>query len=300
MKVKFGTHEMEAGGKYFSADLRESNDILHDGAALRARLNEDGYLLIRQLRPPDAVLAARRQILEKLQQRGLLDPGSELMEGRVNPSAAITPTTGTREHEIFRALAAVRDLPRMPEAIGFFSDLLGGPAAPFDYQWVRIAMPGSESAIHSDVVFMGRGTHNLYTCWTPVGDVTLDMGPVVLCLGTQRSEALQPYWASDVDRDLIEGWLSKDPVEIADRFGGRWATTNFQAGDVLIFSIRILHASLTNTSDKVRLSTDTRYQLASEPFDERWVGESPKGHYNFWKPGVQLEEVSRSRARWGI
>jgi hypothetical protein len=45
---------------------------------------------------------------------------------------------------------------------------------------------------------------------------------------------------------------------------------------------------------------DARYQLASEPFDERWVGENPMTHYNFWKPGVQLEPVAVSRQRWGF
>lgn len=30
--------------------------------------------------------------------------------------------------------------------------------------------------------------------------------------------------------------------------------------------------------DALRLSTDTRYQLASEPVDERWIGENPIAH----------------------
>ena len=64
--------------------------------------------------------------------------------------------------------------------------------------------------------------------------------------------------------------------------------------------MRILHASLVNTSTRYRISVDSRYQLASEPFDERWVGERPLGHYNFWKPGVNLESVAESRAKWGL
>jgi hypothetical protein len=41
----------------------------------------------------------------------------------------------------------------------------------------------------------------------------------------------------------------------------------------------MIHASLDNrTTDRVRISTDTRYQLASEPIDERWIGENPIGH----------------------
>lgn len=163
------------------------------------------------------------------------------------------------------------------------------------------ALRGAQSAIHSDAPFMGRGTQRLYSCWTPLGDISLDMGPIVLALGTQRVECLkETYWKADVDRDLIEGWLSKSPLEIVEKFGGRWSTTTFQAGDVLVFGLHILHASLANTSDRYRISVDTRYQLASEPFDERWVGPKPIMHYNFWKPDVQLEPIGVSRARWGI
>ena len=27
--------------------------------------------------------------------------------------------------------------------------------------------------------------------------------------------------------------------------------------------------------DRLRISTDTRYQLASDPIDERWIGDTP-------------------------
>jgi len=47
---------------------------------------------------------------------------------------------------------------------------------------------------------------------------------------------------------------------------------------VLIFSVYTVHGSLDNQSDEIRLSSDSRYQLASEPLDERWVGENPPGH----------------------
>jgi hypothetical protein len=35
------------------------------------------------------------------------------------------------------------------------------------------------------------------------------------------------------------------------------------------------HCSLDNQSNRIRLSTDSRYQLASEPMDERWSGDHP-------------------------
>ena len=127
------------------------------------------------------------------------------------------------------------------------------------------------------------------------------MGPLVICLGSHKFEKVrQTYGASDVDRDLIEGKFSDDPVEIVDKFGGIWATSEFEAGDAIIFSMFNMHGSLVNTSNKVRISVDTRYQLAAEPVDERWGGENPRGHYEWKKPDAVIEPLERSRARWGV
>ena len=126
---------------------------------------------------------------------------------------------------------------------------------------------------------MGRGTLDVYTCWTPLGDVTPEMGPLVLCLGSHRwGRVRETYGRCDVDRDLIEGIFSRDPAELVDRLGGRWATAAvFGPGDVVIFGLYMLHASLVNTTGRYRLSCDTRYQRAGEPMDDRWAGAAPAG-----------------------
>jgi ectoine hydroxylase-related dioxygenase (phytanoyl-CoA dioxygenase family) len=53
-------------------------------------------------------------------------------------------------------------------------------------------------------------------------------------------------------------------------------------GDALIFTLRTVHAGTDNETDRLRLSTDSRYQRADLPIDERWVrgsgGEDPIGH----------------------
>jgi hypothetical protein len=74
-------------------------------------------------------------------------------------------------------------------------------------------------------------------------------------------------------------------MQIQHSLGGRWLTTEYRASDVLIFSIFTVHASLDNQSDRVRISSDSRYQLASDPVDERWVGEKPIGHSQAGKRG---------------
>ena len=126
-------------------------------------------------------------------------------------------------------------------------------------------------------------------------------GPIVFCLGSNRFEKVrETYGKADVDRDLIEGHFSDNPIEVIEKFGGRWATTTFSAGDVVIFSMFLMHASLVNTSNKVRITADTRYQLAAEIADERWIGDKPKGHYRWKKQQAQLEPLKDSRRRWGV
>ena len=62
-------------------------------------------------------------------------------------------------------------------------------------------------------------------------------------------------------------------------------TADFKAGDVLVFGMATVHASLDNQSDRCRLSSDSRYQLASEPVDERWIGANPIAHGPAGKKG---------------
>jgi ectoine hydroxylase-related dioxygenase (phytanoyl-CoA dioxygenase family) len=56
-------------------------------------------------------------------------------------------------------------------------------------------------------------------------------------------------------------------------------------GDVIVFSMFTVHASLDNRSDRVRLSSDSRYQPASASADERWIGANPVGHGQAGKRG---------------
>ena len=57
-------------------------------------------------------------------------------------------------------------------------------------------------------------------------------------------------------------------------WGGRWLMAGFRAGHLLAF-----------TSQRIRLSADARYQPASVPIDERWIGEGSIGHGRARKPG---------------
>jgi hypothetical protein len=112
-----------------------------------------------------------------------------------------------------REVAAVLEGPR-PNA--FFRHLLeaevgrGGllalcyPSAQvrtFDFKWLRgvhrqappPATPAREAftGAHVDNVYMGRGTPHLLTMWTPLGDVSLDMGCLAVVEGSHVGPAFQ-------------------------------------------------------------------------------------------------------------
>ncbi|MDF2653384.1 MAG: phytanoyl-CoA dioxygenase, partial [Paenibacillus sp.] len=130
---------------------------------------------------------------------------------------------------------------------------------------------------HYDIVYMGRGTHNVYTVWSPLGDISYEMGGLAICLGSHRFEELKAsYGSKDADRDGVNHYTG-DPLVITEKFGGQWATTEFQAGDVLIFGMFLMHCSLENTTNQYRISVDARYQSMNEKVDERWSGKKPTG-----------------------
>ena len=276
--------------------LHDSTALRDDAPALRARLAEDGYLFIRRLHDPRLVLEARQQILEKLATAGCLDPAAPLMEGRIAPHRGNVPNV---KDQTLTTCPAYQELIRGERCLRFFSFLRGGPAMTYDYQWLRVIGNGDCTGAHLDVIYMGRGTHNLLTMWTPVGDINYDQGPLAICAGSHRDPRFErlraTYGAMDVDRDHISGANFADPLEFGQ---GRWVTGEFQAGDALIFGMFTLHASLTHTSNRYRLSSDTRYQLASEPVDERWVGAAPPGHSS--PTGVQAVSLETKRKEWGV
>ena len=267
-------------------ELCPSLDIAGDGAALRERMRRDGYLYLPGYLDRAEVLEARAFLLERLAQAGCLQPGT--------PTEA---AVARRDHGSYFMPELAQDNPRLMRLLydgpmmAFYARLLGGAVRHFDFTWLRAVTPGQGTAPHCDIVYMGRGTTNLYTAWTPLGDIPRTVGGLMILEGSHTHDRLRlSYGAKDVDSYCVNhdglrttgnsgfGALTFNPVRLRQRLGGRWLTADFRAGDLLTFSMYTVHCSLDNGSDQVRLSSDTRYQLASEPVDERWVGEHPIGH----------------------
>lgn len=65
---------------------------------------------------------------------------------------------------------------------------------------------------------------------------------------------------------------------VVKKYGGKWATCDYRAGDVITFGMFTMHKSTVNTTNRFRLSCDVRFQPASQPIDKRWMGDAPIGH----------------------
>lgn len=298
---------MDAGADSLG-ELRRSDDAVTDMGELHRRMTQDGYLYLPGQLDRDQVLEARAEVLRRLTAQGVVDDESHpLMEGVVRPgkTVAFAPELARDNPPLMRVLY---EGPMM----AFYEAFLGGRVRHFDYTWFRAKSPGAGTATqpHYDVVYMGRGTRNLWTSWTPLGDVPFEHGGLLVLEGSHRLEELRrTYGATDVDkycendgqasrlvaaaraegRELTaeerqairwesRGSYSADAIAARRELGGRWLTADYRAGDLLVLSIYTLHASSDNNTNRIRLSADSRYQLASEPVDERWVGDDPPVH----------------------
>lgn len=267
--------------------------LLDDVEALRQHAAATGYVYLPGYFEREDVLNARRIMTAKLARLGAIKPGTDPMDSIYNPGSEVG-FSGGRVEAMFDEWEPIHNLLYAGRMMDFFRLFLGGPVLHYDYTWNRQVKPGPSTYIHSDVVYMGRGTHRLYTAWVPIGDATFDMGGLLLLEGSNQHQGLQKgYWKSDVDsfcenrpgkKDAWakgqEGWLKGSAAQLRKSLGiqGRWLTANYRAGDLVVFDVYTVHGGTDNHSDRIRLSTDSRYQLAHEAVDERWIGENPAGH----------------------
>ena len=292
-------HELDTSPEAFG-ELRDSSGFRDQPEVLRARLAEDGYLFVPGFFNRNLIQAARVAVTDRLAAEGTLDPAYPTIEAMGRPDKPL----GFRG-DLAKNNAAVERVVYGPELLGFYAQLFGEPVRHFDHTWFRAISRGQGTPPHCDLVYMCRGTHQLLTCWIPYGEVPLEVGGLILLEDSHRKQdRLRSYLEVDVDLycenqpKQVEkvvakggwshpGWLTFNPTVLRERLGGRWLTaTNWQPGDFLTFPMTMVHASLDNQTNRVRLSSDTRYQRASQPADPRWIGADPAGHGPRAKQGM--------------
>ncbi len=273
-------------------ELRSSADIADDTTALQDRMEQEGYVYLPGFLNRDDIFTARQEVCRRLDASGDIDRRYPLIDA-IAASESLSRFSETLGNDNPQLARVLYDGPM----ISLLERFLGDPVRHFDYTWFRAMAPGGSTPPHYDIVYMGRGTKRLYTAWTPIGDVSLEDGPLMVMEGSNHLERLkQRYGSRDVDtycsnRPHLEGRrrtqlptfgaLTLDAARLRANLGLRWLTTEFKAGDLLFFTMFTLHASIDNQGPRIRLSSDSRYQRADEPVDDRWVsidGRPPVKH----------------------
>jgi hypothetical protein len=242
------------------ADMTVSNDLLDDREALRTRLADEGYLYFQRLIDRDRILALRGEVLEVLAGHGWIAGGD-----RLDDAVATGMPLRETDEEYFTAydelqrLQAFHALAHDDALLGAVTQALGETAFPHPLKVARLVFPSEPEVStppHQDFL-NNQGTPSLTAAWIPLGDCSMKQGTLAVLRGSQR------YGVLPLEFSLGPGNSQAVlPNEMRDRL--TWVTNDFSAGDVLLFGAMTVHASLHNTTGRMRLSVDFRYQCEGE------------------------------------
>jgi ectoine hydroxylase-related dioxygenase (phytanoyl-CoA dioxygenase family) len=280
--VRLGTRDVAFPSPDLS-QIEDSSALLSaddDGAALRARFTRDGFVFLRGVLGADNVRAARAAVVGHLTAvGGVLQAGSTSVLEEGCGLGCIPFMEGCNDVTHHPAVAAVLEGGPLRGAVGALLET--SSLRTFDYKWLRAMPRASFTGAHVDAVYMARGSPRLLTCWVPFEDAaSLELGALAVCRGSHAAGELarvqETYGRLDTEGEpgfVGSGWLTEDPHDSALPGAARqWVSGDFAAGDVIIFGMHTLHMSTANSTDRVRISCDVRWQPAADAVDDRYVG----------------------------
>jgi ectoine hydroxylase-related dioxygenase (phytanoyl-CoA dioxygenase family) len=255
--------------------------------ALREQFREQGYLWLKNLLPRSKVLDFRRRYFAAFRETGLVHRDVDPLEGiyagggedRAAINRALMLTVRTAAYEAFCL---------MDEIWKFYETFLEGAPYLHRRKIIRQTRPFDKTCTgaHYDLVYLRGGTDRLCTSWIPIGDIPVEMGGLVYLEGSdawgRRMEAEYQRKAQELDpQERVSaynrymdksGWMGKDLAELAEKVNTRWLAADYEAGDMVVHSPYMVHASTMNVDPRgrLRLSTDIRYQRVQDEIDARW------------------------------
>jgi ectoine hydroxylase-related dioxygenase (phytanoyl-CoA dioxygenase family) len=288
---------------------RDATALAGDPGGLRARMAEDGYLVLRSVVPLDLVAALARQLTDVLAGAGLLPSGYDPMTGTGLREAPVGGADVHADRSLFRSLyklEALHELPHQAALLALASALLAEDGEPsvlvHPHPALRAVFPGTPGPLgatpaHQDHLGM-QGTADAYTIWVALTPCPVGAGVLAVAEGSHRG-GLRPYQAVAGARVAC-----CDPSDLE----GRWVAADLAPGDVIAFHSLTVHRALPNRSAALRLSVDARYQRAGDPvcrmtlrelhdlpWDELYAGWSDAGRRRYWEDlPLQIVEFDAS------
>lgn len=238
-------------------ELTDASPSLGDPDGLRGRLADDGYLFFRGLIPVDDVAGVRSGVRGVLEGAGWVAPGS-------TPDRPLPTQAAVREgsdgylgaYVGIQRLQGFHELAHHAAVVEVMADIIDEPLLVHPRKIARTSLPQDDEYTrpHQDYRLI-QGTVDTLTCWVPLGDCPATLGSLRMLRGSHH-------------QGLIEADAGKGPgglqVEVSDD-DPDWRTTDYAAGDVIVFTSLTVHGALRNNEDRLRFSADFRYQSLLEP-----------------------------------
>lgn len=249
----------------------DSTPLLSNMEALRARAEEDGFLFFKGFLPKEDVLSMRADFLEVVGRHGWREADQGRLGGGIDLEAINRVPNEAMRDDIGVSIAAYDDVQKMesfhrmphhPKLLAFYREFLGGEVLPHPRHIARM-VTGHNMLVptppHQDFPLI-QGTSKTWTCWFPLGDCPRTLGGLTMLRGSHRN-----------------GYL---PIQPAKGAGGmaallcpnesEWAEGDYEAGDIITFISHTVHKAIRcQHKDQIRLSMDVRYQLLSDPIEEK-------------------------------
>lgn len=230
-----------------AGELQSCNHLLDDHDALERFYHENGYILLRAVFDPASVEQARDAMLDVAATLGMTRPGDATGQWTG------TPLPGNMEEsELYAGIA--RKLIEHPANLAVLEKVLGEPACAVPIVQYRTYPPnGPITVVHQDG-FYSPGIQDYKPVWVPLTPCTRDMGGLAIAVGQNKRGYFHnvgkpsPY---PFPRDAVPD--------------DSWATTDYHPGDVLIVHPYTPHCGTPNTSDRLRITFDSRVQSAANP-----------------------------------
>ncbi len=276
-------------------EFRVSNDAVHDAEELRRRIDEEGYVFFRGVLSKDRLLALRRDITRVLHAAGWLVPDADPLQGIADITRRCTEGDTGYPPVYFEVqkLESFHRIPHERDFLDIVERIMGRQSIPLPGNKARLWFPRfteHTTPMHQDFVHY-QGSVDTLTCWAPVGDCPIELGPLAVLPGSHKVKKVLPHHFSLGAGSLIIDLEEQKALHPELHQG--WLSTDFAAGDALFFPALTVHKALPNlTDDRMRISLDNRYQRVGDRIAEHML----QPHLSEGK-GFTWEEVYRDWTR---
>lgn len=253
--------------------------------------NANGYLVIADFYPEDTVVAVQKCIYETIgavmARHGVRDTRPEFHPARFDVGymelIAQDRTWGGEVYDLVKEIPAFTRLTALPVHEDIMRQLRPGaqPRQPTGGSGIRVDNPNEDrfrAMWHQEYPAQLKSPDGL-VFWSPLVEVTDDLGPVAFAPGS-HAEGMIPVYIADPENAGRSGAYALKLVG-EDALLAKYGQTSplSKPGDLVILDFLVLHASGYNRSNRPRWSMQFRYYNMAHPtgVSHGWKGSFASG-----------------------